>query len=101
MSDKPWAAKDPDEVKDYGIVWTAALQGQHEDDDPDTLTSSEWIVTPAGLTVDSESLDADEDLTTIWFSGGTLGTTYSCTNRVTTTGGRTYDWTKKLKIKSK
>jgi len=101
MSDKPWAVKDPDEVKDYGLGWTDALAGQTEDDDDDVLASSEWIVTPDTITVDSDSFDAASATTTIWFSGGVIGVTYSCTNRVTTTGGRTYDWTKKLKIKSK
>lgn len=101
MTDKPWAPKDPDEVKDYGNVWTKSLLGQFAGDPADTLASSEWIVTPAGLTKDSDTFDAGTSTTTIWVSGGALGVTYSCTNRVTTVGGRTYDWTKKLKIKGK
>lgn len=101
MSDKPWAVKDPDEVKDYGIRWAISLAGQNDGDAADTLASSEWLISPEGLTVDSDTYNAQTGITTVWFSGGDMGATYACTNRVTTVGGRTYDLTKKLKIKSK
>lgn len=91
MTTKWQAVKDPDEVKDFGLVWTDLLL-------TDTINGSSWIV-PDGITKDSDAFDADS--TTIWLSGGTDGETYRLTNRVTTAGGRTYDETCVLKCKSK
>lgn len=86
-----WAtAKDPDEVKDYAVDWTARLAG-------DTITTSTWIV-PDGIVKDSDTNTTTD--TTIWLSGGTLGTTYEFVNRVQTAGGRVYDQTCKLKCKT-
>lgn len=86
-----WPFKDPDEVLDYVIDWSARL-------DTDTISTSAWTV-PTGLT------DTDEDhtttTTTLWLSSGTLGEAYEILNRITTTGGRTMDQTVKLHIKSK
>lgn len=83
--------KDPDEVKDYSVDWEARL------DEGDTILTSTWIV-PDGITKDSDSNTTTT--ATIWLSGGTLGTTYSLVNRITTAGGRTLDQTCKLKVKT-
>lgn len=83
--------KDPDEVKDYGVNWAARL------DEGDTIATSDWIV-PDGIIEDSATNTTTT--TTIWLSGGTLGTTYSLVNRITTAGGRTLDQTCKLKVKT-
>ena len=40
-------------------------------------------------------------MTIIWLSGGTLNKTYDVLNRVITTGGRTFDQTVRLKVKTK
>lgn len=86
-----WTAKkDPDEIKDYQINWSALLAG-------DTIATSAWTV-PAGVTKDTDTNTTTT--TTIWFSGGTAGETYPCLNRITTAGGRSYDRTVKLKMKS-
>jgi len=82
-------AKDPDEVKDYMVDWTARLAD-------DTIVTSQWIV-PTGITMDSDSSTTTS--TTIWLSGGTIGDTYEFVNRVATAGGRIYDQTCKLKCK--
>lgn len=71
--------KDPDEVLDYTRVW---------DLDGDTIATSTFLV-PTGLTKDSETNDATT--ATVWLSGGTAFRTYIVTNRITTTGGRTFD----------
>lgn len=92
-----WAVKDPDEVKDYVLDWAGSADDQ-KIAYGDALTSSTWIV-PSGITKNSDSLTSGT--TTIWLSGGTAGVTYSFTNRVTTTGGRTYDESIKLKVKNK
>lgn len=86
-----WPEKDPDEVLDYQIDWSARLAG-------DTITGSEWIVAE-GITRDSDSHTSSA--TTIWLSGGTVGDRYDMTNRITTAGGRVMDQSVRLKIKEK
>lgn len=86
-----WPAKDPDEVLDYQINWTARV-------DDDTIATSTWIVDD-GITQDSDTFS--DSATTIWLSGGTVGELYSLVNRITTTGGRTMDQTVHIKIKAR
>jgi hypothetical protein len=74
-------AKDPNAVLDYSIDWTRWLAG-------DQVATSEWLV-PTGLTKVADSKASA--LATVWLSGGTAGQSYTVTNRVTTTGGRTED----------
>lgn len=92
MTSLSWPAKDPDEVLDYQINWSASLYGLDGDD---TITASTWIV-PAGIAKNAES--HNDDTTTIWLSGGTAGSTYEITNRITTAAGRVMDQTVLLKI---
>ena len=82
--------KDPNAVIDYWIDWSKWLRGN------DTVLTSEWIV-PAGITQDSEANDTTT--TTIWLSGGTAGSTYSLTNRITTAQGRTQDKTITIRVR--
>lgn len=86
-----WPFKDPDEVLDYQLDWSARLAG-------DTIATSTWIV-PAAITKDSDSNTTTT--TTIWLSGGTLGDLVEITNRITTAAGRTMDQSVRLKIKAK
>lgn len=88
---KRWPYKDPDEILDYQIDWTARLAG-------DTIVSSTWVI-PDGITKDSDSYTATA--TTVWLSGGTLGASLSITNRVETAGGRKMDHSPILQIKAK
>lgn len=74
-------AKDPDAVLDYSVDWSRWLAG-------DELATSEWIVA-ADLTKASETNSPTK--ATVWLSGGAAGLSYSVTNRITTTGGRTED----------
>jgi hypothetical protein len=76
-----WPDKDPDEVVDYHIDWSARLDG-------DTISTSTWVV-PSGITKDSDENTTTS--TTIWLSGGDEGATYVIVNRVDTAGGRTFD----------
>lgn len=87
-----WDPKDPDEVLDYEVDWTARLDG-------DTIVTSTWPTVPAGITKDSDSHTATQS--TIWLSGGTLGATYDLTCRITTVGGRTMDQTVRIGVKAK
>jgi len=77
------ATKDANATLDYTLDWSQWLMSG------DALASSTWTTT-AGLTVDSDRLDAD-NTTTVWLSGGTAGRSYTVTNRITTDDGRTDD----------
>ena len=66
--------KDPESVLDYGFDWSDWL------DTDDTVSTSTWKV-PTGITEDS---DTNTTTTTmIWLSGGTVGSQYKITNRIT------------------
>lgn len=82
-----WPNKDPDEVLDYAVDWTARLAG-------DTISTSAFTV-PAGLTMDSES--ATSQISTVWISGGTAGL-YSIECTITTSGGRTMQESVRLAV---
>ena len=86
-----WPAKDPDEVLDYEIDWTARLAG-------DTINTSSWIM-PSGITQDSVTVSPTK--VKIWLSDGTEGEQYIIQNRIVTNGGRTMDQSVKIKIKTK
>lgn len=82
--------KDPDEVLDYRIDWSARTAG-------DTIATSVWsLVDAAGLTIDSISHDTNS--TTVWLSGGTAGEVGVLLNTVTTNGGRTLEETAALTV---
>ncbi len=88
-----WPFKDPDEVLDYTLDWSARLES-----DGDTISSVSWLI-PSGITSPTQS---NTDTTaTAWVSGGTAGEEYEFRCRVVTAGGRTMDETVKLKIKSR
>jgi hypothetical protein len=86
-----WPFKDPDEVLDYEIDWTARLAG-------DTISASTWIV-PDGITKNSDTFTATSAL--VWLSAGVEGASLLLVNRVVTAGGRTMDQSVALKIKTK
>jgi len=84
-------AKDPDAVLDYSVDWTRWLAG-------DEITTSEWIV-GSGLTKASETNSPTK--ATVWILGGAAGQSYSVTNRITTTGGRTEDRSFLIKVEER
>lgn len=77
--------KDPDAVLDYSVDWETWLPSG------DTLSASDWAVSgpDSDLVVDSDANSTTA--ATVWLSGGTLGVTYTVTNRITTAEGRTDD----------
>jgi len=72
-------AKDPDEVLDYLVDWSARLV------EGDAIVTSTWVMQD-GITKDSD--EHTDETTTIWLSGGTLGTTYSLVNRAISCASR-------------
>ena len=74
--------KDPDAILDFSVDWSTWLN------EGETITASAWTV-PTGLTLDSSTFD--DTGATAWLSGGTHRRTYTVTNRITTSDGRTDD----------
>ena len=88
---KRWPFKDPDEVLDFEVDWTARLDG-------DTISAVTWTV-PVGLTKTAQNLA--DPIAIVWLSGGTAGQSYEIGCRVETAGGRTYDETISLPVRSR
>lgn len=91
ISPTNWPDKDPDEVLDYKIDWSARLNG-------DTINHVTWTV-PSGITTNSTSFDSTS--TTIWLSGGVESMIYQIQCEITTAGGRTMDQTVPLAIRTR
>jgi hypothetical protein len=83
--------KDPNAVLDYSVDWSRWLAG-------DEISTSEWIV-PAGLTKITDTMTTTK--TTVWLSGGTADQSYTVTNRIVTTGGRTEDRSFVVKVEER
>lgn len=77
--------RDPDSVKDYTEDWSDWLPSG------DTISDSTWTVVSGDVTIDSDSNTTTT--TTVWLSGGTLGTWAKVTNHITTAAGREEDCT--------
>ena len=77
--------KSPSAILDYQVVWTAELTAIGGD----TITSVCWVV-PSGLTQVTTSCVVSGSAT-IFLSGGTASQTYTITNKIATSGSRTYD----------
>jgi hypothetical protein len=88
-----WPHKDPNEVLDYRVDWTARLESG------ETITTS-TVSRPTGdVVIDSQSyLGA---MVTVWLSGGTDDTMNILTSRIVTNQGRTYDESVKLRVRTK
>jgi hypothetical protein len=86
--------KDPNAELDYTVNWAAFLNG----DTIATVGGSTWTV-PDGIVNEQDTKTTTT--TTIWLSGGTVGTKYALLNRIFTTGGRTDDRTIYVKVKQK
>lgn len=92
-----WPAKDPDEILDYQVKWTDRLETG------ETITSSSWELDDGDVVLgatDVVTVDGDT-FTTVWISGGTLGTMSEITNHIVTSAGRHYDKTARLRIRSR
>lgn len=87
-----WPPKDPDDVLDYSIDWSAVLA-----QDADTIATIVWTV-PAPLAKVSQAEAGS--VAVVWISGGVDGTRYPIGCRLTTVGGRTYDRTFDLLVRT-
>jgi len=71
--------KDAHALLDFSVDWSDWLA------DGETVSTSEWTV-PDGLTEGAVSSAAGVE--TVWLSGGTAGSTYRVSNRVSTSESR-------------
>lgn len=88
-----WPPKDPDEVLDYQFDWSSRL------DVGETISVSTFVLESGSVTLGNEALAGG--LTTVWISDGDVGSVAVVTNRITTSSGRTYDESARLRIRSK
>jgi hypothetical protein len=84
-----WPNKDPEDLDDFGIDWTAKLLGA------ETIASVVWIV-PAPLVKASEAINGA--VTLIRLSGGVSGAAYTVTCRMTSSTGRQLDRSARLLV---
>ena len=74
--------KDPDAVLDYSVDWSKWLSG-------DQIETSAWSLSDPALQAVNDSSTGTR--TTVWLAGGVAGQSYTVTNRILTSGGRTDD----------
>lgn len=99
------AYKDPSELQDYELDWTARLDALPTTDD--VIDTSVWTIetdmtgqaTP--LVIEAQQLDAGDDETRVWVSGGVLGQKYVLRNDVVTDAGRELTQRCQLPIKER
>lgn len=91
-----WPAKDPDERLDFGLDWTKEMARVG-----DTISESSWDVTSGdgGLLIEDAAGVISGMVTSVWLTGGTVGETYTVTNRMTTTAGRIYERSATLRVR--
>lgn len=87
-----WPSKDPGELLDYQIDWSALLDG-------DTIDSSSFAVLSGSVVIDSSSID--NVTTTVWLSGGTLNETCTVENTIETAVGRIFQQSVRLRIRER
>lgn len=93
MAKKTWERpKDPDEVRDYGVTWTADIGAQ-------TIASSVWESAEGDAVADSDIFT--DTTTTVRISGGTAGETCALLNTVTLDNGEIAQLTCYLKIRDR
>lgn len=87
--ERPVHYKDSDAVLDYSWDWEDNLVAG------DQISLSSWEATP-GITIDSDSNTTTT--ATAWLSGGTADVSYTLTNQIVTTGGRTDERSMTIKV---
>ncbi len=88
--------KDPDSTRPYSIDWAPWLNDLGE-----TIASAAWIVDD-GLGIDpAHTPSVVGGVHTLWVTGGTVGSQYGMTSRVTTANGYVEDSTITIKIRQK
>lgn len=90
-----WPAKDPSEVLDYDLDWSARLVNS------ETIVTSTWSITEGSVTIANSPAPAISGaVTSLWLTGGTVGDVCVLRNQITTSGGRTYDESVRLRVRT-
>lgn len=89
-----WPTKDPEEVLDYQYDWSQRLK------DDEIIAAATCTVVVGGAVVDSTTF-TPQGVVTVWVSGGTLGEVCQVLNHITTSAGREYEATARLRIRAK
>lgn len=89
--------KDPDAVDYYPITWVRWL------DSGESVLVSDWFIVNDDFTLAIDLAISTATLTTVYLSGGTLGSEYLVTNRITTdsTPPRVADQTIRIRVRNK
>jgi len=81
--------KDPDAVLDYAFDWSSWLQSGE-------TISSYSITVDSGLTKESDN--ESDGVVTVWLSGGTAGSEYTVSCKITTSMSRTDERSMTIKV---
>ena len=93
------ATKDPQEVLDYTIDYTTILQSSTPDD---AISISSWFIYNDDGSMTLSNASHDGLIAKIWTAGGgKLGNLVKLTNHITTTSGREYERTIKIRVYAK
>jgi hypothetical protein len=98
---KQWPSKDPNEVVDYQLDWADPKAPRLQASE--MLTSSTWSVVTGDVVISMSPIPpayTAGGLSTVWLTGGSPSTKCELLNRVTTSLGRTYDQTVRLRIRN-
>jgi hypothetical protein len=88
-----WPPKDPAEVLDYIVDWSARL--------PADLIANSTFTVSGGANVAIVANSYSNTTTTVWLASGTAGRVAKITNQITTVGGRTFEESVNLTIQQK
>lgn len=84
--------KDPDADLPWHFDWTDWL------DEGEAITAS--VMTPsAGITIHDAAFSSTD--TTVWVTGGTVGTVYTVANRITTSQDKVDERTIRIRVKNR
>jgi hypothetical protein len=85
--------KDPQEKLDYQFDWASKFLASGE-----TISATTWTLT-SGITKDSDTKTTGT--TTIWLTGGTDGSDYDITNKITSSAGRIFERTATIPVRQR
>jgi len=84
--------KDPSAILDYGFNWHDWLTGD------EVIIESSWTV-DSGLTKVSDGFTVE--ITSVWLSGGTVGSDYNVVNHIRTSQNREDERTLIIKVRNR
>lgn len=88
-----WIYKDDDADLDYTSDWTNWLIGA------DTIIAAAWTIPPDLISSNPNTFNTVT--ATCWLKGGTIGTTYTVSCKITTANGRVDERSFRVKIKER